>query len=412
LGINPKEVPRALVRDLEQVVSAIARKSRSRPPALLAAAALIDAECGYDRAARAFADVSEQLAGIRAGQFWRRRGLARQVDFAGRELGAAARIRDEAAQQWDGVAVGLRPLARRLMSSANFRNRIEELAQNFIVHVGVRDAVGARRVIKLGYESQVTFARPRGRLRRLRQSLGWRCWQVAVLVGGRGGSYHLEVAAPPGVDVVGITADPLQADDTVREIRWWRRLAASGRPLFTRAWWRSLIFWEPVAAVAVPGYLPHVHINPPDGAWMRYRAAIFVRVSRPGWLTASWLVALVIGGVIVVGRFMLPAVYAKGETGEAGTAAVLLLALLGVFATMLVRPGEHPLASRLLMLARFLIVIDAAAVLVGVGNLVLHRVQHPVPVTLWTCLAIVTAAVAILFTISWLVPVARQPHRE
>jgi hypothetical protein len=30
-----------------------------------------------------------------------------------------------------------------------------------------------------------------------------------VLIGGSGGSYHLEVAAPPGVDIVGITADPV-----------------------------------------------------------------------------------------------------------------------------------------------------------------------------------------------------------
>jgi hypothetical protein len=412
LGITPQHVPRALVNDLERIVSGVPREFRSRPPALLAAAALIDADSGYESAARKFADASDQLAAARPRQFRRRRGLARQVDYAGRELAAAARIREQAARQWDGVTPGLRPLARRLMSSANFHSLIEELAQNFIVHIGVKNPAGARRVIKLGYESEVTFARPKGRIRRLWQSLGWRCWQVDVLVGGRGGSYHLEVAAPSGVDVVGITADPLQADQALPEIGPWRRLVAWARPLATTAWWRRLVFWDPVAAVAVPGYLPHVHINPPDGACVRHRAAIFVRVSRPGWLTASWLVAFVIGGVIVVGRLNLPAVYSKGDAGQAGTAAILLLALLGVFATVLVRPGEHPLASRLLMLARFLIVIDAAVVLVGVGNLVLHSAQHPVPVTLWTWLAIVADAITILFTISWRLPIARSPRRE
>jgi LDH2 family malate/lactate/ureidoglycolate dehydrogenase len=51
-------------------------------------------------------------------------------------------------------------------------------------------------------------------------------------------------------------------------------------------------------------------------------------------------------------------------------------------------------------------------VLLGVGNLVLHRAQHPMPVTLWTWLAIVAGAVTVLFTISRVVPVARRPHRE
>jgi hypothetical protein len=101
----------------------------------------------------------------------------------------------------------------------------------------------------------------------------------------------------------------------------------------------------------------------------------------------------------------LSAVYSKTATGqtaaaqEAGTAATLLLALLGVFATMLVRPGEHPLAARLLLLARSLILIDAVVVLLGVGNLVLHRTGHAVPVALWTGLAIAACAVFVLFTI-------------
>jgi hypothetical protein len=412
LGVAPQQVPPALVHDLERIVLRLPGEFRSRPPALLAAAALIDANDNYSRAARAFENAWGELARTPLRRFWRRQNLMRRLDYAGRQLAAARATREEATERWHGIAADVRPLACRLMSSGNFRNRIEELAQNFIVHVGVQDPCGARRVIKLGYEGQVTFARPRGRLRRLWQSMGWRCWQVAVLAGGRGGSYHLEVAAPPGVDVVGITADPLRADETAPEIRRWRRLAASARPLLSSAWWRRLFRWKPVAAVAVAGYLPHVHINPPDGACVRYRAAIFIRVSRPGWLTASWLAALVIGSVMTVGRLNLSAVYAKGQSGEAGTAAILLLALLGVFATMLVRPGGHPLAARLLMLARFLIVIDAVVVLLGVGNLVLHRVQHPAPVTLWTWLAIVADGVAVLFTISWAVPVARLPHRE
>ncbi len=155
-----------------------------------------------------------------------------------------------------------------------------------------------------------------------------------------------------------------------------------------------------------------MHINPPGAAAVRFRAAIFVRVSRPGWLTASWLVAVVITGVIVAGRLSLASVYSKPAAGQAGTAATLLLALLAVFATLLVRPGEHPLASRLLLVARLLILVQAGVVLLGVGNLVLHNTRHRAPFALWTGLAVLACLATTLFTVSWLAPVALRPHRE
>jgi hypothetical protein len=276
------------------------------------------------------------------------------------------------------------------------------------VHVGVKSTSGTRRIIKLDYESyaprhEVT----RGRFPEFLQSLGWRLWQFDLLIGGRGGSYHLEVTAPPGVDVVGITADRLEARELGPPIGWWQRF---------KSWLRGLIFWEPSADVSVHGDMPHVHINPPDGAFVRYRAAIFVRVSRPGWLTASWGVTFVIGAAILAGWRNLPVFFTKGTAAntateaQAGIAATLLLTLLGVAATMLLRPGEHPLASSLLRTARFLILVDAAVVLVSVGYLTLH--QHPIPLTVWTWLARVACAVFVLFTVSWLVPMARPSRRE
>lgn len=410
LKINPQKLPLTLITDLKRIVSEEPRELRSSPPAPLAAAVLIDANRGYRRAAQKLKQAREQLEGTRLGQLRRRYAPGRQVEHARRELATATQTRQDAEQKWRDVNEEVRPLAYRLMASPSFRKTIDELAQNFVVSVGTKNLPGTRRIIKLAYDSHALFAKPKGRLRKLMQSLGWRSWQFDVLIGGRGGSYHLEVAAPPGVDVIGITADPLPARQAATETRW-RRLSAAVRPFTTKAWWRRLIFWEPDAAISVPGYSPHVHINPPDGASVRYRAKIFVRVSRPGWLSSSWLVAFVIGIVIGLGRFNLPAIYSKGPSAEAGTAATLLLALLAVFATILVRPGEHPLASRLLRLARSLIVIDAAVVLVGVGNLVLHQAQRP-PVVLWTWLAILAGTVTILLTISRLLPVARQPHRE
>jgi hypothetical protein len=433
LGLKPTEVPLALVQDLKRIVSGDPREFWSRPPALLAVAALIDANHRYRRAVRKYKETRPQREGgtpLSPLRLWYERQL--QCERAERELGEAAEVLRQATRRCRGLDPDIRPLAYRLMARRDFRNRVEELAQNFVVYVGIKSSVGTRRIIKLTYESHA----PRhevsgGLLRQFRQSLGWRLWQFDVLSGGRGGSYHLEVAAPPGVDLVGISAvryvapepKPDTESDPGKEHRpdkkpaprkgWWRRF---------KAWWHGLVFWEPAADVSVPGRLPHVHIIPPDGAYTRYRTAIFVRVSRPGWLFASWLVALVIGAVIVVGRLNLQAFYSKGTAAnattaanaataaQAGTAAVLLLTLLGVFATMLARPGEHPLASRLLRTARGLILLDALVVLVGVGNLVLH--QHPIPATVWTVLMIVACTVFALFSISLLTPVALPPRRE
>jgi tryptophan-rich sensory protein len=411
----PQNLPRALAGDLRRIVSDRPAQLLAQPPALLLAAALIDARHRHRRTARRLAEARAELKATRLWRVPARLRLRRRSVRARREHNTSLRARRLAEASFTAVPVEIRPLAYRLMASAIFRSQVEELAQNYVVHVGASTLPGSRRIIKLSYESEIRFARPMGRFHRLWQSLGWRPWQVDVLIGGRGGSHHLEVAAPPGVDVVGITADPavLPEDMPTPAARPpWRRLATALRGTVTAAWWRARFTWQPDAAFRVSGYAPHVHINPPGAAAVRFRAAIFVRVSRPGWLTSSWLIAVVITAVIVAGRLNLATVYSKTAAEEAGTAATLLLALLAVFATLLVRPGEHPLASRLLLVARLLILVQAAGVLLGVGNLVLHNSRHPVPFALWTGLAVAAGLATTLFTVSWLAPVALRPHRE
>lgn len=258
----------------------------------------------------------------------------------------------------------------------SFDSQIAELSRNFIVVAAVTGLPGTRRVLKLTFESDIRFRLPEDWLSRLWQSLGWRAWRLDVLIGGRGGSHHLEVAAPPGVDIVQISARPAY------------------NPM-------------PADTITVPGGSPDVHIKIPESRRVRHRATIRVRVSRPGWLTNSFLIAAVIAAVLIIGRLKLSVLFSASSgaaTGQASTAAALLLALLGVFATMLIDPGEHPLASRLLFVSRVLIIIDAAAVLVGVGNLLLHSDKHP-PLGWWTVLAVLSGIVAVFMAVSWRLPV-------
>jgi hypothetical protein len=402
LGGRARDLPDELVTDIGRIISSQLSELRADPPALLIASNLIIARRRARLAKRQVELAQRLLSQTSRWQLWRRLDLRLHARAARRHLASALRTEQQAWQRWDALGETVGMIAFRLMASAYFRRMIEDLSRNFIVHVCVRTPP-QRRIIKLAYEGQVRFTRPAGRFQRIWQSLGWRAWQVDLRIGAKGGSHHLEVTAPDGVDIVGITADPAWTEGQHEPVH--RRRSAWSRL-------RGIVQWEPDAAIAVPGYLPHVQVSPPDAAFLRYRTAIFVRVSRPGWLTASWLVAVVIAGVVIAGRFNLPAVYGKNTSGEAGTAATLLLALLGVFATMLVGPRAHPLASRLLLLARLLIGIDVVVILIGVGDLVLHQTGHPVPVRLWTVLAVVAAVVTGLMTVSRLFPIARPPHRE
>ena len=153
------------------------------------------------------------------------------------------------------------------------------------------------------------------------------------------------------------------------------------------------------------GGSPHVHVRISADERSRYLATIRVRVSRPGWLTTCWLSGLAIAGALLAGVLNLSVLFSSAP--EASTAATILLALLAVFATVLVSPGAHPLASRLLWAARILIVFDSGVVLWAVGSLLLHSYSssHHYPTTAeWWVLFALSALCAAMLTIARLLP--------
>lgn len=278
----------------------------------------------------------------------------------------------------DKVSNGDPHIADVLFADKGFRSKLYELSENFVVLASVADKPGTRQILKLAFESAVTFQHPHGWWRKVRQLFGWRDWRLEVMLGGRGGSGHLEVAAPTGVDISKMVAVPAVVPHPE---------PGAQNPL----------------VIKTAGKTPHVAIRVPAGA-RRYRATIYLRVSLTGWLTASWSVSLVIFGLMAVSRVRLWTLFSKAAApGEAGTAATLLLALLGVFASYLLQPGEHPLAARLLRAARGLIMIDVAVVLVAVGSLLLHYGTHE-PKRMWDSLTVISGLVAVLLTLSLLLP--------
>jgi hypothetical protein len=270
-----------------------------------------------------------------------------------------------------------------LFANRAFRSMLYELSENSVVLALVENKPGTRRILKLAFESAVIFQSPRGRGRNVRQAFGLRDWRLQVMLGGRGGSGHLEVAAPAGVDISKIIAEPTfvtpqESDQTnpQKDVQ------------------------DP-DEIRTAGKTPHVALRVPAGA-RRFRATIYLRVSRTGWLIGSCLVAFVIFVSMLVGRAQIAAVF-KSNSDVPGTAATLLLALLGVVATYLIRPGEHPLATRLLRAARDLIMADVAVVLFAVGDLLLHSGKK-VPSPYWDGLTSFSGLVWLVLTASLLLP--------
>lgn len=373
-------LPELLAEELPRIVSAEADDLRSNPSALLAAGALIDAEERYYPVVSERLKVEDELHKVRFQESGRRRELRRRwadlYDRSSRAWESLCRARTD----WDATDPSVRRPARRLMENALFRSQLQELARNAVLVVGVAGLPGGRWVLEFTYEAPFTPRHPAGWLARLFQSLGWRLWPFVVRAGERGGSQQLQVTSPPGAEVVGIAAEPAVAGTAPK----------------------------PVPA---SGGTPHGHIQLPADGPVRPGATVFARIARPGWLTSSWLVAVAIGYIMVISRLKMPVLF-SASPGLAGTAAALLPVLLGVFTTLLVGGRQHPLVSRLLLPLRLLILFDFAVVLIAFGSLVLHRSGTPLPVLLWTVLAGAALAVALLVSISWILPIWRPPARN
>jgi hypothetical protein len=369
-------LPRKLERDLMRIVATLPSNHEEAYKPFAVAAALIDVR-PFEKEVN---ETSKRLYEHRFWHFRKRWQASRDWARAQRALREPMAAKLLAEQALDDLDKDVWAAAYKLMSNRVFRSLLEELAQNYIVHVAVPAEPMARRIVKLTSERDVTFWSRKSKRRRLLQSLGWRCWPLDVPIGGRGGSHHLEVAAPTGVDIVRIVARP--AD---------RR--------------------EPRDPIHRTGFSPHVHISIPGTSPLRYRATMYLRTSRSGWLFASLLAGILIAAVLMLGRHRLKVFYGTNGTvsQEAGIAATLLLTLLGVIALWLIRPGEHPLASRLLFLVRGLIFIDVTALLVGTGDLVLHTGR--LPTALWSVLAWTSTVIAVMLALSWLMP-RRLPWRS
>ena len=286
---------------------------------------------------------------------------------------------------WDVVVGDPQTAAERLgtiesdwphvWAHAPLRGLVKTLAPSFLVIAPLYDA-RRRRVLKFAYDAP--SRRETGRVERVLMSLGWAARRNAFPLPnvGRTGSYHFELAHEPDLEVA---ADIFAVDPESEE-----RLPAVGTPQF---------------APAAHAYLP----SPPP--WSRGVARVWARVPRAGFLRGAPWIAVFTAVALTIAWFELPEIARDGK--EVGP---LILIVPTILAAYLGRPGEHPIASELLLGARVLLLaaglasFAAAAVLaLGYEEETLRSVIGAAAVAAWVAAA--------GLSLCWLGPAQPRPDR-
>jgi hypothetical protein len=211
---------------------------------------------------------------------------------------------------------------RLLLADERFRWWLFTLAHSSVVLVWC-EACNRREIVKL------TFRAPMSHQPSLGVSSGWRPYELLVdssFVEAR--NHHFEAQAPNGLRIV--EAQLGSENDAVRDTGFLRRI--------------------------------HLYLRNAERAGGT-TAKVYLRVSAQGFIQSAWLPALLVS-------LALAGAYAKASeiAVNPNAAPALFLLLPGLIATYVGRPDLHALTSRLLGLARRLLLLSALAAYVVAGT--------------------------------------------
>ena len=241
--------------------------------------------------------------------------------------------------------------APELVSDPSFEMFLAEVKRGFLLAIEAPLNLGERRIFKFRFLEAYSLSRTEKDVRgTIDESLGWAPTQIELGVPsvGLGKSYHMEVNAPPGLNV--------------------SRL----RLLAGRADRRS----TQVSVAAGAKSLQHAYLND-VGRGAQGVAQISFRPARRGWLRATALSALLQAALFVLGAVWLAGGFgeiasiadALAESASNQGAVSVVVAITAVLGTLLARPGEHALASDVLFGVRVLIVILGIVTFLGAAAL-------------------------------------------
>lgn len=312
-------------------------------------------------------------------------------DIAAGDAAAA----DSARSALDDAADGER---RRLMENATFRKLVSDLHENFILATaGLPAPPGVRSIVKFSYEHAMDI-RPEGFPHWLTVRVGWSSTRLRLSVPGAlaAESYHVEVDAPPAVEVAGATLAP-----------GLRRPQARGLPqrLATRL---SNALVNRSLSIYAAGPVGRVHLHAlPLPLDADPRVVVLLRKARSGFLRSALLTCALATALLWVAEVRLDVV--AGEAQTALAVPVLLLAP-GLLAAYLVRPDEHPLATVLLVGVRLMLLVSGVCVVTAAVLLVIQVAREQLRFW-WVLLALLSSSATAVVALANVLPPAHRRGR-
>ena len=301
-------------------------------------------------------------------------------------------------QQWKNGS----GIKRELFNHPEFGMLLRRAAHNTVIIVPMREDSQPHRIIK--YCSEERFHLDDGAMRSVARSELNVNERVASTLGTRSAgtrfstpavqdtqSYHFELASPPGVDIAG-------------------GVLVGGRP-----------FEQSDSALdAEPGGDPRLHLYVSDvPLGSRGTALVWLRPSshelRQVVLAASMIAVILLLGAVWVWTSFSRETAPPWESGlqpsdvvslaashdsRAAAAATLLILLPAVFATLLARPTEHAMASRLLHNLRLLVILSAGLAYIAAATLIAGFPPQILRV-LWVLLTFMACLVAVVVAASY-----------
>jgi hypothetical protein len=242
------------------------------------------------------------------------------------------------------------------------RALVAAFAHCYIMVVPLAQGPQRKRMIKFSYEENIMFhVAPQlegGYLHRRKQmgiwlateltrTFGWRARQIwlAAPAFGHGGTYHLEMSAPPGIKItqmtlVGLTVTPAMNEQDID-----------------------------ISAPLEEQYVPHVicREKKPGAFAVAYAK---MRLTSPTVLRAAFTSALGTALALYVGYHFLAHLLTEGG-GLTGAGAALLLAVPTAASIYISRVQEHPMVTNMLFGVRLASLLSGASAFAAASVLIL-----------------------------------------
>lgn len=272
----------------------------------------------------------------------------------------------------------------RLVAEPRMMTLAEDLTNNFLLLVPIAADPEARRVIKFSYEERPGAEIDRSLWRSLPETMNWRDVPLLLPASSLGAavSYHVEIEVPDELEIASVSgidlrrAQPLPSETTQSGSQDYRGLRRV-----------------------------HLHYSGLS-RWTWGLIELKVGVARSGLLAAALLSAVLTALVLSVASLRLEELREQAEVSSA-----LLLAIPGVLSSYLLRPGEHPLVSKLFGGVRAVVFLSALCALTAAAGLALKASTTAVEL-MWAVLVPLAWTCVGALALSLLLPLDRYHMRS